>query len=171
MAQELVYQKIESENDLRTILDVFYATTKQALENKILPKFKRLLELAKSEIIIITAIHHIKSNKGSKTVGIDGVIIQDILQKQYPAVIQAVQSALDRYTPYLLRREWIPKPGKTEKKPLGIPVLADKILRIIIEPIMEAQFFKHSYASDLCEMRIRHFKERQTSAIRQDIIG
>ena len=149
VAQQLAYRKIESESDLRTILDELYATTKQALERKILPKFKGLLELAKSEITIITAIHNIKSNKGSKTAGIDGVIMQDILQEQYPTVIQAVQIGLNNYAPLSLRREWIPKPGKPEKRPLGIPVIADRIiqeiLRIIIEPIMEAQFFKHSY--------------------------
>ena len=124
MAQQLAYREIESESDLRTILDELYATTKQALENNLLPKFKGLLELAKSEITIITAIHNIKSNKGSKTAGIDGVIMQDILQKQYPTVIQTVQNGLDNYTPLSLRREWIPKPGKPEKRPLGIPMVS-----------------------------------------------
>jgi group II intron reverse transcriptase/maturase len=107
------------------------------------------LEIAKSEVTIITAIHKIKANHGSNTPGTDGVEIPDILEKQYPEVIKMVRTALDDYNPHLLRRVWIPKPGKAERRPLGIPTVIDRIiqeiLRIIIEPIMEAQFFKHSY--------------------------
>ncbi|SFH33298.1 group II intron reverse transcriptase/maturase [Desulfotomaculum arcticum] len=149
MAQKSVYPKLESESDLRSIQDYLYATTKQAIENNELPKFKNLLEIAKSEVAIITAIHKIKSNHGSMTAGTDGVMIADILQKQYPEVINMVHQLLDNYDPNLLRRVWIPKLGKAEKRPLGIPAITDRIiqeiLRMIIEPIMEAQFFKHSY--------------------------
>lgn len=149
MAHKSVYQKMRNEAELRSILDCLYTTTKQAIEEGEQPKHKNLLELAKSEITIITAIHNIKSNHGSKTAGTDSVTIPDILEKQYPEVIQLVQNALDNYNPYSLRRVWIPKPGKAEKRPLGIPAIIDRViqevLRIIIEPIVEAQFFKHSY--------------------------
>jgi len=167
MAHESVYPKLESEADLQSILDHLYATTKQVIEDGKLPKFKNLLELAKSEITIITAIHNIKSNRGSKTAGTDGVIMPDIMQNQYPEVIQMVRNALDDYNPHLLRRVWIPKPGKEEKRPLGIPAIIDRIiqevLRIIIEPIMEAQFFKHSYG--FRPMRDAHMALERTTNI------
>lgn len=166
MAQKSVYPKLESESDLKSILDYLYATTQHAIESKELPKFKNLLELAKSEITIITAIHNIKSNHGSKTAGTDGVIIPNILEQQYPEVIKMVKTTLNDYKPHLLRRVWIPKPGKAEQRPLGIPAIIDRIvqevLRIIIEPIMEAQFFKHSYG--FRPMRDAHMAlERTTS--------
>jgi group II intron reverse transcriptase/maturase len=149
VAQKSVYPKLESESDLKSILDYLYATTQQTIEEGNLPKFKNLLELAKSEVTIITAIHNIKSNHGSKTAGTDGDTIPDILERQYPEVIQMVRTALDDYKPHLLRRVWIPKPDKAEQRPLGIPAIIDRVvqevLRIIIEPIVEAQFFKHSY--------------------------
>lgn len=48
-----------------------------------------------------------------------------------------------------MRRVWIPKPGKQEKRPLGIPSVVDRIvqefIRLVIEPICEAKFFEHSY--------------------------
>jgi len=167
MAHESVYPKLESEKDLQSILDYLYATTKQAIENSKLPKFKNLLELVKSEITIVTAIHNIKSNHGSKTAGTDGVIMPDTLQNQYPEVIKMVRDALDDYNPHLLRRVWIPKPGKDEKRPLGIPAVIDRIvqevLRIIIEPIMEAQFFKHSYG--FRPMRDAHMALERTTNI------
>ncbi|MHB1630401.1 MAG: reverse transcriptase domain-containing protein [Bacilli bacterium] len=56
---------------------------------------------------------------------------------------------LDCYRPHLLRREWVEKPGKPDKRPLGIPAISDRVvqevLRMVMEPILEAQFFKHSY--------------------------
>lgn len=54
MAQQSVYPKLESESDLKSILDYLYVTTKQAIDNNELPKFKDLLEIAKSEVTIIT---------------------------------------------------------------------------------------------------------------------
>jgi len=167
VAHKSVYPKLESEKDLKSILDYLYATTKQANKEGKQPKFKDLLEIAKSEITIITAIHNIKSNQGSKTAGTDGVITPDILEQQYPEVILMVQNALDNYNPYLLKRVWIPKPGKAEKRPLGIPAIVDRIiqeiLRIIIEPVMEAQFFKHSYG--FRPMRDAHMALERTTKI------
>ena len=48
-----------------------------------------------------------------------------------------------------VRRVYIPKPNSEKKRPLGIPTLRDRIvqeaLRMILEPIWEADFSIHSY--------------------------
>src|SRR5437667_11940379 len=53
------------------------------------------------------------------------------------------------YHPQALRREWIPKPGSSEKRPLGIPTVRDRVvqtaLRAVLEPIFERIFAAHSY--------------------------
>lgn len=53
------------------------------------------------------------------------------------------------YEPQPVRRAWIDKPGSTEKRPLGIPAVRDRVvqtaLRMVLEPIWEAQFAEHSY--------------------------
>ncbi len=114
------------------------------------PRIKHLLEPIKSPTNIMTAIHKIKGNKGSRTPGSDGEIMQKhILEVGYEAVIQRVQSHLDDYKPKPVRRKMIDKPGKSEKRPLGIPTIIDRVVqqcvKQIIEPILEAQFFNHSY--------------------------
>src|SRR5262249_1882884 len=47
------------------------------------------------------------------------------------------------------RRVWLPKPGKTERRPLGIPTLHDRALQALVklamEPEWEARFEPNSY--------------------------
>jgi len=48
-----------------------------------------------------------------------------------------------------VRRVWIPKPGKAELRPLGVAAVGDRVvqaaLRIVLEPILEADFLPCSY--------------------------
>ena len=48
-----------------------------------------------------------------------------------------------------MRRIWISKPGKPEKRPLGIPTMADRarqaLVKLALEPQWEAQFEPNSY--------------------------
>jgi len=53
------------------------------------------------------------------------------------------------YQPGAIRREWIPKPGSKEKRPLGIPTVRDRVvekaIQATIEPIFERDFAEQSY--------------------------
>src|SRR5277367_6205251 len=54
------------------------------------------------------------------------------------------------YTPQPVRQRLIPKPGKPGKfRPLGIPTLTDRLvqmtLKLVLEPIFEADFYPTSY--------------------------
>jgi RNA-directed DNA polymerase len=48
-----------------------------------------------------------------------------------------------------IRRTWIPKPGKVEKRPLGIPTIQDRakqaLALLALEPEWEAVFEPNSY--------------------------
>ncbi|CAM5186117.1 hypothetical protein UACE39S_05143 [Ureibacillus acetophenoni] len=147
MSQELNLP--ENEKEFRITLDFLYEQTKRQIENGDLPRFKGLFEVASSKACIISAIHKIKANKGSKTPGSDNMVIEDILSQDLEEVIELIEHKLIRYKPSEIRRVYIPKPGKNGKRPLGIPTIVDRIIqecvRSTIEPILEAQFFKHSY--------------------------
>jgi RNA-directed DNA polymerase len=48
-----------------------------------------------------------------------------------------------------VRRTWIPKPGSSEKRPLGIPTVRDRVVPAalvhVIEPILDATFHERSF--------------------------
>jgi RNA-directed DNA polymerase len=54
-----------------------------------------------------------------------------------------------RYCPRPVRRQWIPKPGTNQERPLGIPTVRDRIvqsaLHHVLEPIWEGKFVDQSY--------------------------
>lgn len=151
--------EINSEQQLRNTLDKIYENAKNGKQ------FYGLLELIKNEQVILTAIHNIKSNKGSQTAGINGNTIDYFLQLPKNECIKMIRKKFDNYKPLPVKRVYI---GKGEYRnlnfkqsdgrkllalkkvrPLGIPTMLDRIIqemiRLVIEPIFEAQFFDHSY--------------------------
>ena len=147
MAQQFDYPKTETE--LRKLQDKLYQHSKKVYDEGGRPALKGLLEIMSAEATIITAIHNIKSNHGSETPGVDSKTMRDYLQHSHSWVIRDIQSAFKHFEPQKIRRVYIGKPGKAEKRPLGIPTIRDRIvqecMRIVLEPIFEAQFFAHSY--------------------------
>jgi RNA-directed DNA polymerase len=148
LAQKFDYPK--SETDLQEIIDKLYSESRDTVSRGELPRFKGLLEVMSAEPTILSAIHKLKGNQGSETPGSDNQRLRkDILQQDYQMVISRVQECFKYYRPNPVRRVYIPKPGKKEKRPLGIPTIIDRVvqecIRMVIEPILEAQFFKHSY--------------------------
>ena len=91
----------------------------------------------------------VRANKGSA--GIDGVSFEDIEAKEGAAVFVAgLAEALrsKRYKPDPVKRVMIPKQDDS-KRPLGIPTIRDRVaqmaVKLVIEPIFEADFCDNSY--------------------------
>lgn len=134
--------RFSTETELKAIQDMLYEKSGQGVS------FTGLVEAMAHEVTIVTAIHNIKSNKGSKTAGVDKMKMDKYLQMPKDELILLIQSCFRKYQPKPARREYIPK-SNGKMRPLGIPTVLDRIIqecvRLIIEPICEARFYPHSY--------------------------
>jgi len=95
-----------------------------------------------------SAYQRCKRNRGSA--GVDHVTIAQFTN-QLERNLEILTTSLKdgSYRPQAIRRVWIPKPGSSEKRPLGIPTVRDRVvqgaLRNVLEPIFERDFAAHSY--------------------------
>lgn len=108
----------------------------------------RLYEHIISKENILLAFRNIKANTGSKTTGTDGITIDKYKIENVDEFIQEIRDVLKNYKPQTVRRVEIPKPNG-KKRPLGIPVMIDRLIqqmfKQVLEPICEAKFYNHSY--------------------------
>ncbi|MCA1697172.1 MAG: group II intron reverse transcriptase/maturase, partial [Actinobacteria bacterium] len=94
------------------------------------------------------AWQRVKANQGGG--GVDRMSIADF-DKDAEARLEKLSEALrtNTYKPLPVRRTYIPKLGSSEKRPLGIPTIIDRIVqtavRNVIEPIFENEFHPCSY--------------------------
>ena len=89
-----------------------------------------------------------KRNKG--TYGVDNISIKffgEQLQENLDRLHQELKCGT--YRPQKLRRIYIPKPGSTEKRPISIPTVRDRVVqgavKNVLEPIFERTFADTSF--------------------------
>jgi RNA-directed DNA polymerase len=87
----------------------------------------------------------LQDNSGKKTAGIDG--LKSLTFKARLILVASLSQYKGKPAP--VRRIWIPKPGKKEKRPLGIPTIFDRahqaLIKLVLEPEWEARFEPNSY--------------------------
>lgn len=94
------------------------------------------------------AFRKIRKEAVSGVDGTDAETYKEKMEERLPTLIDLVKSG--RYYAPPVRRVYIEKPGKSEKRPLGIPTVEDKLLQravvMLMEPIYETtEFFDLSY--------------------------
>jgi RNA-directed DNA polymerase len=94
------------------------------------------------------AFRKVKANQGAA--GVDHQTIEMFEHHLEENLEKLSQSLRDgTYRPAEVRREWIPKPGSKEKRPLGIPTVRDRVVQAALlaalEPIFERDFAEQSY--------------------------
>src|SRR6266480_6750627 len=78
--------------------------------------------LMKSKAARTLAVRRVtQDNQGKQTAGVDGV--KSVKPAQRLALVHHLRHH-KKIKPLPTRRVWIPKPGKAEKRPLGIPIWA-----------------------------------------------
>ena len=82
--------------------------------------------------------------------GVDGESCE-ALDEHLEEIIELLSQQLKagRYRPKPVKRVWIDKPGTTEKRPLGVPTVRERVVQTallyVLEPIFESDFAEHSY--------------------------
>ena len=112
-------------------------------------RFHALYDKVYRADILEFAYRLVRSNKGSA--GIDGVTFEAIEENEgAPAFIGELEEALKNktYKPDPVKRVMIPKSDGSQR-PLGIPTIRDRVaqmaVKLVIEPIFEADFCATSY--------------------------
>ena len=111
-------------------------------------KWFSLIDKVGSERMLRRAFAAVKANGGAA--GVDHQTIamyEQRLEQQTEYLARTVKEG--SYQPAAVRREWIPKPGSREKRPLGIPTVRDRVVQkallATLEPIFERDFCEQSY--------------------------
>jgi RNA-directed DNA polymerase len=99
------------------------------------------LNLCVSSLIVL-------GNKGAA--GVDHQTVEGFGDNQLEEIVGLMEDLrTGKYQPHAVKRVWIPKPGSTEQRPLGIPTVRDRVVQTallnVLEPIFDVTFFEHSY--------------------------
>jgi len=119
---------------------------KQSLDRK----FGALYDKIYREDVVLEAWKRVKANKGAPGVDKqDFEYIEEVIGVDQFLLEVGEQLKSELYRPQPVLRCYIEKPGKPEKRPLGIPVIFDRVCqmacKLVIEPIFEANFLDCSH--------------------------
>lgn len=111
-------------------------------------KWFRLFDKVFAQRNLLAALQQVAENDGAP--GVDYVTVREFVG-QLPDSIWELSDRIKAgtYQPQAIRRTYIPKPGSTEQRPLGIPTVRDRVVQAavvnVIEPIFERDFAEQSY--------------------------
>ena len=116
-------------------------------------RFDDLFNFVCDPATLIVAFARVAGNRGARTPGVDGLTVADVAEQMgVPDFLDDLRAGLKAATfrPLPVRERKIPKPGGSGKvRRLGIPVVADRVvqaaLKLVLEPIFEADFLPVSY--------------------------
>ena len=137
---------LKTPEKIRELQRKLYRKAKQEKEYRFYLLYDKVYRLD----ILNHAYRLVKANKGAP--GIDGETFERIEQREggVERYLEEIAGELKRkvYKPQAVRRVYIPK-ATGGKRPLGIPVIKDRVVqmavKIVIEPIFEADFQDNSY--------------------------
>ena len=119
------------------------------LENKVRGgKWHTLIDKVYRELSLFCSAGKVLSKKGAA--GVDRQTVEDFAEHERKELQRLHEKLRDgSYRPAPVRRTWIPKPGSSEKRPLGIPTVRDRVVQTalvhVIEPILDATFHERSF--------------------------
>jgi RNA-directed DNA polymerase len=119
------------------------------LENKVKGgRWHTLIDKVFSELNLFCSAGKVLGKQGAA--GVDRQTVEAFAEHEREELHRLhEQLRAGTYRPAPVRRTWIPKPGSSEKRPLGIPTVRDRVVQTalvhVIEPIMDATFHERSF--------------------------
>lgn len=110
-------------------------------------------------LVFTSLVHHITKDRiwdslnhmpTNTATGIDGIDV-NAAKENFNTWVEEMINSIHRksYKPLAVRRVWIPKPGKTEKRPIGVPCVSDRALQrstaMVLNAIYEQDFLNCSF--------------------------
>ncbi len=141
----MIAERLYTREDVRVLQRGLYRAAKAQSGRR----FGVLYDKVYRADVLWLAWERVRENRGAP--GVDGQTIEEIERAGVGLFLEGLAAELreKRYRPNRVRRTYIPKPGKEEKRPLGIPVVKDRVVqaavKMVIEPIFEADFQPCSY--------------------------
>jgi RNA-directed DNA polymerase len=116
-------------------------------------RFDDLFNLVADPAFLAVAWTRVRGNTGGRSAGVDGMTVTRVRSRingEAGFLREIRESLRDRsFRPEPVRERLIPKPGTDKKRRLGIPTIRDRVvqasLKLVLEPIFEAQFSASSY--------------------------
>ena len=111
-------------------------------------KWHTLIDKVYASFNLSLASESVLGNEGAA--GVDHQTVKQFKDRQLEALRHLEEELRSgKYQPRAVKRVWIPKPGSTEKRPLGIPSVRDRVVQTallhVLEPIFDVTFAEHSY--------------------------
>jgi RNA-directed DNA polymerase len=111
-------------------------------------KWHTLIDKVYNSLNLYSASRSVLGNQGAA--GVDHQTVEQFEKRQIEEASRLEEELrTGKYQPRAVKRVWIPKPGSTEKRPLGIPCVRDRVVQTallhVLEPIFDVTFAEHSY--------------------------
>ncbi|MET9252084.1 group II intron reverse transcriptase/maturase [Nonomuraea sp. NPDC003709] len=132
------------EEDVRRIRQRIFAASRAGDRKRVRNLQKLMLRSRSNALISVRRVTEV--NAGRRTAGVDGKVA--LLSQEKADLAAWVQHGARSWSPCPVRRVYVPK-SNGRRRPLGIPVIADRALQALVagalEPEWEARFEPKSY--------------------------
>jgi RNA-directed DNA polymerase len=111
-------------------------------------KWHTLIDKVFNSLNLYAASQSVLDNQGAA--GVDHQTVEQFQDRRWEELRRLEEELrTGKYQPRAVKRVWIPKPGSSAKRPLGIPSVRDRVVQTallhVLEPIFDSTFAEHSY--------------------------
>jgi RNA-directed DNA polymerase len=111
-------------------------------------KWHALSDKVESELNLFLSARKVIGKSGAA--GVDRQSTEDFAEHEIAEIRRLHRQLCEQtYRPKPVRRVWIPKPGSSQERPLGIPTVRDRVVQTailnVIEPIFDNEFHERSF--------------------------